>query len=46
MSELTDTLEDLYNKNLEHEKRILILEIKVDSLNRSIEMLLRALKGE
>ena len=46
MSELTDTLEDLYNKNHEHEKRILILEIKVNSLNRSIDVLLRALKGD
>lgn len=46
MSELTDTLEDLYNKNLEYEKRILILETKVDSLNRSIDTLLKVLAGK
>ena len=46
MSELADAFEDLYNKWLEHEKRMLILEQKVDSINRSVDTLLKVLSGK
>lgn len=43
---ITEALFDLYDKNVEHEKRMLMLEQKVDSLNRSVDTLLKVLSGK
>ena len=43
---ITEALFDLYNKHVEHEKRMLILEQKVDSLEKSVVATLEILSGK